>query len=64
MANQAVEDAANLADVTYWDPLGEAWLPDMALIQSDNVHPTDQGQKALAKVIGEHLTDSRFIRKN
>lgn len=53
--NTAVESAAQTMRVPFLDVAGDGWLDGRGLIQSDDIHPTDSGQRVLADRLGELL---------
>ncbi len=53
--NTAVESAAQAMRVPFLDVAGESWLVGRGLIQSDDIHPTDSGQRVLADRLGQLL---------
>lgn len=58
LANRdAIRGAATAAGATFIDPLADGWFDGRysALIGSDGIHPTDEGHRHLADLIGPHI---------
>ena len=56
-ANIATRDAAAAAGLPFLDALAGNWLADRSLVQADNTHPTDDGQRVIFERIDEFVPD-------
>lgn len=57
VASDAVRSAAAATGLPFLDAFGEAWLPDHSVIQTDNVHATDEGQQMIAEKLQNKVAD-------
>lgn len=60
-ASDVLKSAAKDAGLPYWNPTAENWLPSMAVVQDDNLHPTDEGQRLIAEQIAEYLEEAGVV---
>jgi lysophospholipase L1-like esterase len=59
LARDAVQSAAEAADLTFVDPLADGWFfGRLELIGADAIHPTDEGHAYLAELIESVLQES------
>lgn len=56
-ANEALRGAAADAGLAFVDALAENWLSSPSLVQGDQVHPNDAGQKVIAQRVGQKLKE-------